>query len=135
MSAIENKKLMENVFAGLATGDQKPLLRSLGENIRWHIIGETPWSGTYEGRRAVLGELLGPLTAQFATRYKNDAQRILATDDYVIVESRGRVQTRAGKSYNNTYCWVCRISDNKIQELNEYLDTELLAGLEGPPPA
>jgi ketosteroid isomerase-like protein len=74
----------------------------------------------------VLKELMAPLFANFADQYRNTAQRFIAEDDYVVVECRGEVTTKSGKPYNNTYCYVCRISDGKLKELTEYMDTQLV---------
>lgn len=71
--------------------------------------------------------MLAPLFAQFADQYTNTAQRFIAEDDVVVVECRGRVMTKAGKPYNNRYCWVCRLEDGRLRELVEYMDTELVA--------
>ena len=54
------------------------------------------------------------------------AHRFIAEGDHVVVEGRGQATTKAGKAYNNTYCWVYRIADGKVQELTEYMDTELV---------
>jgi len=127
MSAIENKQLMQKVFAELAKGNGKPFVDSMADDFRWTITGTTPWSKTYDGKQAVLKDLMQPLFSQFANRYTNTAQRFIAEDDYVVVECCGRVTTKAGKPYNNTYCYVCRIFGGKIRELTEYLDTQLVA--------
>ena len=38
-----------------------------------------------------------------------------------------------GLLYNNTYCFVFRISEGKVKELTEYMDTELVtAALDDP---
>jgi len=132
MSTTENKQLMQRIFAELARGNGKPFVDSLADDICWHIIGTTSWSGTYRGKQAVQSDLLQPLFAQFADRYSNTAQRFVAEDDIVVVECRGRVTTRSGKPYNNTYCWVCRIAGGKLAELYEYMDTELVATALGP---
>jgi len=124
---------MERIFAGLAKGDGKPLVESMADDFSWTIIGTTKWSRTYDGKQAVRDELLGPLFSQFADRYTNEAVRFIAEDDHVVVECRGRVTTKAGSPYNNTYCWVCRIEDGKLRELTEYLDTELVATALAPP--
>jgi len=50
----------------------------------------------------------------------------IAEGNYVVVECRGNVTTKAGVLYNNRYCWVCRIGEGKLQELTEYCDTELI---------
>lgn len=127
MSAGENKQLMQRIFAELAKGNSKPFLDSLADDVRWTIIGTTAWSRTYEGKQAVLNELLRPLFSQFADQYTNTAQRFIAEDDFVVVECRGRVTTKSGQPYNNTYCYVLRLADGKVRELTEYLDTQLVA--------
>jgi len=131
MGAAENKQLLQNIFSELSKGDGKPFVESLADDISWTIIGSTKWSGTYRGRQAVLNELLRPLFAKFTDQYTNTALRFIAEDDYVVVECRGRVTTKSGAPYNNTYCWVCRVADGKLQELTEYLDTELVTAALG----
>lgn len=127
MQSASNKRIMQSLFAELALGNGKPFVAAFSDDIVWHIIGDTPWSGSYVGKEAVLGELLAPLFAQFETRYKNRAGRITAEDDIVVVECRGEVNTKSGKAYNNSYCYVCRMRDSKICELTEYLDTKLVS--------
>ncbi len=131
MSAAANKQLMQNIFSELAQGNGKLFVESLTDDFCWTITGTTKWSKTYRGKQAVLTELLKPLFAQFADQYTNTAQRFIAEGDYVVVECRGRVTTRSGLPYNNTYCWVCRIAEGKLQELTEYCDTELIAAVLG----
>jgi len=133
MSAAGNKRLFEDIFAGLAVGDAKLFLDSLADDFCWTITGTTPWSKTYRGKQAVRTELLRPLFAQFADRYTNTMQRIIAEGDLVVVECRGRVTTKCGKPYNNTYCWVCRVEDGKLKELTEYMDTALVTTALQPP--
>jgi len=135
MGAAENKQLMADIFAGLAVGDGRRFIESLAEDFCWTITGTTPWSGTYRGKEAVRTKLLQPLFAQFADRYTNALHRIVAEGDCVVVECRGKVTTKAGKPYNNTYCWVCRIVDGRLTELTEYLDTELVTTALLPPQA
>jgi len=126
MIARENKQLMQRVFAELANGNSKPFVESLGEDVRWTVMGTTRWSGTYQGKQTVLADLLRPLTAQFADRYKATAHRFIAEDEYVSIEFRGQVTTKAGRPYHNNYCWICRIADGKVLELTEYMDTALV---------
>jgi uncharacterized protein len=135
MGAAENKQLMADIFAGLAVGDGRRFIECLAEDFRWTITGTTPWSGTYRGKETVQKKLLQPLFAQFADRYTNALHRIVAEGDCVVVECRGKVTTKAGKPYNNSYCWVCRMVDGRLTELTEYLDTELVATALLPPQA
>jgi ketosteroid isomerase-like protein len=131
VSTAENKALMQHIFDELAQGNSKPLVASMADDFTWTVLGTTRWSRSYRGKRAVLDELLKPLAAQFGTTYKNQAQRFIAEDDLVVVECRGEVVTTAGRPYNNSYCWICRISDGKLRELTEYLDTALVDAVIG----
>ncbi|MGR4862382.1 nuclear transport factor 2 family protein [Caulobacter sp. LARHSG274] len=133
MDARDNKLLMQRIFDGLANGDGRPFLDSLDEDVVWTLTGATAWSGDYVGKAAVRRDLLGPLFAQFADTYVNVADRIVAEGDVVVVECRGKVMTKAGKRYDNRYCWVCRMADGKIVSLTEYMDTELVARALEPP--
>jgi ketosteroid isomerase-like protein len=126
MSASENKQLMQEIFSGLSKGDGKLFLDSLADDFCWTLIGTTAWSKTYRGKQSVQTDLLRPLFSKFADQYTNAAHRFIAEDDYVVVECRGKVTTKTGKPYNNTYCWVCRVEDGKLRELTEYCDTQLI---------
>jgi ketosteroid isomerase-like protein len=134
VSEAENKQILRRIFDELAAGNGLPFRDAMADDFSWTITGTTSWSGTYRGKQRVLSELMAPLFAQFAGRYTNTAERILADGDYVVVECRGRVETKSGKPYNNAYCYVCRLEDGKLRELTEYLDTELVTKALDPPP-
>jgi enamine deaminase RidA (YjgF/YER057c/UK114 family) len=133
MNAPANKQLMQHVFSELSKANSKPFLDSLADDVRWTITGTTGWSRTYDGKEAVLSDLLAPLFARFAGAYTATAHRIIAEDDLVVVEARGCVTTTAGLPYNNAYCWIYRIAEGKIKEITEYLDTELVTAALGQP--
>ncbi len=133
MSAAENKAMMVQIYAELAKGNSRPFVEGLADDVRWTIAGKTKWSRTYEGKEAVLKELLAPLRSQFAEPYRATAERIIAEGDFVVAEVRGYVTTKAGKAYNNRYCFVLRLAGGKVRELTEYLDTELVSAALGAP--
>jgi len=58
---------------------------------------------------------------------------ILRDGDHVVVQCRGDVETRSGKRYNNSYCYIIRTRDGKMAELREYLDTALVEAALDPP--
>jgi ketosteroid isomerase-like protein len=133
MSAAENKRLMERVFNELAKGNGKPFVAALAEDVRWTIIGGTAWSGTWDGLASVRRDLLGPLFHQFETTYRARAVRLIAEGDWVVIESRGDVITKAGQPYRNTYCNLYRLEDGRVVEITEYCDTQLLTEALAPP--
>ena len=94
MIARRNKQLMQHVFAELEHGNSRPFVDSFADDVRWTIAGTTRWSRTYEGKPAVLGELLGPLRDRLVDQIKVAAHRILADEDCVVVEARGEATTK-----------------------------------------
>ncbi|HUZ29299.1 MAG TPA: nuclear transport factor 2 family protein [Solirubrobacteraceae bacterium] len=133
MGAAEHKQLLEGVFAELSQGNGQPFMDALADDVRWTVIGSSPWSRTYAGKREVVEQLMRPLFSQFADQYTARAIRILAEDDVVVVEARGQVNTKSGRPYNQTYCYVFRLADGRVRELTEYLDTELVNQALEPP--
>ena len=125
-AAARNKQLMQVAFAELAKGNTAAMRELYADDVRCTITGTTRWSGTYVGKQAVRDELYGPLFALFADTYTATAQRIIAADDVVVVECQGRVTTRTGRPYHNTYCIIYRLADGRITEITEYCDTALI---------
>lgn len=133
MTTSENKAHLQRICAALATGDAVPFREAMADDFCWTITGTTAWSGTYRGKEAVLRDLLAPLVAQFADTYTNVAHNFVAEGDQVVVECRGRVGTKSGGRYDNSYCWICRFEGGKLVSLTEYLDTRLLETALAPP--
>ena len=131
--STQAKQLLQHAFDALATGNGRPFVDLMADDFSWTIPGNATWSGTWRGKKAVRENLLAPLFARFADTYTNQAIRFIAEGDWVAVECRGKVTTKTGKPYNNTYCYVCRFADGKMRELTEYMDTELAASVLGAP--
>ena len=129
MSSSENKQLMQHIFGELAQGNSRRLVESMAEDFQWIVAGNSRWSGTFRGRDAVLNQLLAPLRAQIEGRIKTIPLRFIAEDDFVVVEARGNNITKSGDPYNNSYCFVVRLAGGKLQEITEYMDTELVSSV------
>lgn len=126
MDASANKELVREAFDQLAAGNGQAFMDLLSDDVRWKVIGTSPWSRTYEGKQTVIGELMRPLFSQFADQYRARASRIVAEEDVVVIEAQGQVMTKSGQPYNQTYCYVCRLDSGRVVELTEYLDTDLV---------
>jgi ketosteroid isomerase-like protein len=133
MHTTQNKQLIEHVFGELAKGRTSPFVEALAEDVRWTFPGSWSWSGTWDGKQAVLNDLLAPLFAQFDDRYRAEADLILADGDHVVVQSRGRTTTRSGQPYRNTYCHIFRLRQGHISEITEHCDTALVDRVLTPP--
>ncbi|MFI6601390.1 nuclear transport factor 2 family protein [Nonomuraea sp. NPDC050536] len=133
MTAEGNKELLRHVFSETARGNGRPFVDTLADDVRWTIVGTTAWARTYQGKRAVLEELLGPLAAQFTGPNTVSAERFVAEGDLVVIEARNHSTTLAGDRYPNRYCWIMRMRDGKIAEITEYTDTQLINDVLTPP--
>jgi uncharacterized protein len=131
MGAAENKQLIQTMFAELSKGNAEAFLGNMADNIRFTIIGTTKYSGTFNGKQELISKLLAPLTAQLEGGLTITPDNFIADGDYVAMQARGKSTTKTGKSYNNTYCQVFRLANDKVQEVTEYLDTELVTSAFG----
>ena len=43
-----------------------------------------------------------------------------------MIEHAGRNELPDGRRYDNNYCWVIRFNEGYIQEVREYMDTQLV---------
>lgn len=124
-----NRRLVQEIFAEMAKGNSRPLVENMADSFRWTMVGTGTWGRTWDGKQAVLTELFPALRAILEPPIRTIAHRILADGDHVVVEARGDNRTRAGAPYCNTYCFVFRLAGGKLQEVNEYMDTALVAAL------
>jgi len=126
MGAVENKQLIETMFAELSRGNGAGYLERLADDVQFTIIGSTKFSGTFDGKQDVVNRLLMPLMAALEGGLEVTPDRLVAEGDTVVVQAHGRSTTKTGKPYNN-YCQVFRIDGGKVKQITEYLDTELVS--------
>ena len=131
MGAAENKRFISNMFIELSKGNTEAFLGSIADDVRYTIIGSTKYSGTFNGKQELISKLLGPLTAQLEGGIAVTPDNLIADGDYVAMQAQGKARSKNGRSYNNTYCHVFRIANGKVQEVTEYLDTELVTSAFG----
>jgi ketosteroid isomerase-like protein len=135
MSAADNKRLMETIFAAIAAGDRTPFVESVADNVTMRVTGQYSWSQTFRGKEALLRDLYGYLGTLLAEGRRTIAHRFIADGDHVVVEGVGEMCTKGGVAYNNDYCLVYRLKDGKIVEITEYCDSVLTERVLGKYPA
>ena len=131
MGEAENKKLIQDMFAELSKGNAQAFLNNMADDVQFTIMGTTKYSGTCNGKQELLSKVLGPLSAQIEGGLTITPDNFIAEGDFVAMQARGKSTTKTGKSYNNTYCQVFRIVNGKVQQVTEYLDTELVTAAFG----
>ncbi len=127
MDNTQRKAAITNAFKRLGEGNGEPLLDLLDEQVQWTIIGNTRFSGTFNGKADLVARLIEPLGGMLDGHLHITVENIFAEGDFVAVQGHGQSKTLAGGTYNNTYCWVYRWRGDTIVALTEYLDTEVLS--------
>jgi ketosteroid isomerase-like protein len=125
MSARENKQLMEKIFAGVAADERTLFLESLADDVTMCGTGQHSWSQTFKGKAALVRDLYGYLGTLLAQPRRTIPLRFIADGDYVVVEAKGDMVTKAGVRYDNDYCLIYRFENGKIVEIREYMDSAL----------
>jgi uncharacterized protein len=134
MSAADNKKLVQQIFADSAARSGTTFADNLAEDASWVVTGQYSWSHEFRGRDAIQNGLMGHFRSFFAERPRTLAFNFIADGDYVAVEARGDNVTKAGLRYDNQYCLVFRIENGKIKQIKEYCDSTLVERVLGPFP-
>jgi uncharacterized protein len=135
MSTVDNKKLIETIFASVAAGDRTLFVESLADDVTMRVTGQYSWSQTFKGKEALLRDLYGYLGTLLAEGRRTIPQRFIADGDHVVMEAVGEMRTKAGVPYNNDYCLIYRLKDGKIVEIREYCDSALTEKILGKYPA
>ncbi|MEA2648368.1 MAG: uncharacterized protein QOG61_803 [Candidatus Binataceae bacterium] len=131
MGAAENKQFISNMFAELSKGNGDAFLNALADDVSFTIIGSTKYSGTFKGKQELINKLLAPLNAQIEGGMTITPDNLIADGDFVAMQARGKALSKNGRRYDNTYCHVFRFANGKVQQVTEYLDTELITSAFG----
>ena len=129
MSTAENKQLIADAFAAWEHGDYLPFFKVVADDVRWTVIGSTPISGTFEGKQAFLDGAVVPLHDRLARPIQATVLDIFGDGDHVVLRWKGQSESKTGRPYPQTYCWVLRLSGGLIVEATAYLDTGLVSAM------
>jgi ketosteroid isomerase-like protein len=128
MGAAENKKMVREAFEAWSGGDGRPFFKLVADDVRWTVIGTTPISRTYNSKREFRGAL-SAMSEHLASELKVVVRDVIADGDKVAVQFESHAKGRNGTAYDQTYCWMLRLAEDKVREVTAYLDTELVSKL------
>jgi hypothetical protein len=134
MNAVDNKKLMQEIFAAVARGERGAYVDRLADDVIMTVTGQYSWSRTFRGKESVMRDLYGYVASRVNEGRRTIPIRVLADEDWVVVEAVGEMTTREGTRYDNQYCLLYRLRDGKIVEIREYNDSILCERVLGPYP-
>jgi ketosteroid isomerase-like protein len=124
----KNQEIVQELYAAFARGDVPALLELVSDDVDWCIAGtsDVPYAGARRGREGVVA-FLESLAASVAFDHF-EPRGFVAQGDIVVVT--GLEQGRAlatGKSFENEWAMVFRLTDGKVAGLKSYEDTAAVA--------
>ena len=128
----ENKQIVLDAFRAILAGDLKAYLARLDDDIEYTFFGDHRFGRTFRGKDDLVANMLKPVAQRIKGGIALQIDNVIAEGDHVVLESRGEAVTQDGKPYNNRYCVVVKVMNQKIVEIREYLDTALLRSIFGP---
>ncbi|MBA2400418.1 MAG: nuclear transport factor 2 family protein [Bradyrhizobium sp.] len=134
MSAADNKKLVQQIYADSANRSGTTFVDNLAPDATWVVTGQYSWSHEFKGADAIQNGLMGHFRSFFAVRPRTVAFNFIAEGDYVVAETKGDNVTKDGQRYDNDYCMVWRIENGRIKQIKEYCDSALVERVLGPFP-
>jgi len=111
-SPEENIKVVQDFFAAYGAGDLDGIAAVMDADVKWHIPGRHPLSGTKNGRDEVLAffEQLG------VAGFKAEPIYFGADETHVVDIHRGWSNADGKPNVDTTWALVYRIEDGKIVE-------------------
>ncbi|EAQ45232.1 hypothetical protein MED193_05361 [Roseobacter sp. MED193] len=108
----DNMKVVQDFFAAYGANDLDGIAAVMDENVKWHIPGRHPLSGTKKGRDEVLA-----FFAQLGLAgFQADPIYFGADDTHVVDIYRGWSNADGKPNVDTTWALVYRIENGKIVE-------------------
>lgn len=127
--ATDPRRLVHDAVGAWAAGDDAAFWRLLHRDVHYTVIGTTPVSGTYHSREDFYRDALAPMAALLARNARPVDFDIVAEGSRVVLMWTGRGTMHDGTPYDNQYCWVLDIEDERVVAVKAYLDTALVNDL------
>jgi ketosteroid isomerase-like protein len=115
-----NLTLINNFFTAYGSNDLDGIKRVLAQDIRWHIPGEHPLSGTKKG----ISEVLDFFEKLSKGAFKAEPIVMGVNDNYVIDCHRNWSNLEDTENLNAMSCLLWRIENNQIAEVYNFPENQ-----------
>jgi ketosteroid isomerase-like protein len=123
---MDHRLRAQEVMDAMSQGRVGLLFDAMADDVTWRWMGVGQWSRTFEGKQIIVEKLFGGAAETLDPSSSVEVHHIHADGDCVVVEHSGRNVLPDGRRYDNNYCWVFRFEAGLIQEVREYMDTQLV---------
>ena len=124
-----NKKIIKKFYNSLENSDFDSLNDLWHDDVTLTLIGSTPVSGDFKGKDSAISLIEKGVLANLQfdkVIFANKWSIIAAENDIVVGTMTLQGKSIYNKDYNQIYCQIFTIKDNKIFRLHEFFDTALV---------
>ena len=124
-----NKKIIKRFYNSLENSDFDSLNELWHDDVTLTLIGSTPVSGDFKGKDSAISLIEKGVLANLQfdkVIFANKWSIIAAENDIVVGTMTLQGKSIYNKDYNQIYCQIFTIKDNKIFRLHEFFDTALV---------
>ena len=109
MSANENKEIIRTMFSELGKGNAAAFLDAMSDNLKFTLIGNTKFSGVFNGKQEFTTKVLAPLGAALEGGLVITPDNLIGDGEYVAMQSRGKSTAKNGRSEERRVGKECTI--------------------------
>jgi uncharacterized protein len=120
---------IHDIFKNLETGDGGAFFTHVADDVDWIVEGTHPLAGHYHGKADFVAHTFEKLDKVLPQGTQLHVEHALVSGEWAVVELHSLATAINGLRFDNRYCWVCRLSGDKIVEVRAYLDSALVARL------
>ena len=106
-------------------GRAEEFIGHFAEDVDFWMPGTTPISGHWHDRQGFVDYAM-KVWSYLSVPVKLEVRSLVAAGDWVVTECAGHGVTRDGRDYDNVYCLVWVVRDERIVRFAEYCDTALV---------
>jgi uncharacterized protein len=126
----KNRVLLKMIFSHLEKGDDKLFWSYFTDDVTWIVEGTHSLAGKYKSLSEFKKGTFERLHQVLVAPIKFKIKEILVDGSRGVVVMDGDSTSKNGIPFHNRYCWIVNVATNdKIDRVDEFLDTELIANL------
>jgi ketosteroid isomerase-like protein len=124
-ATTSTKSRIQSYVEAAMTGDDAALRACFAPDATWWVAGALPYSGTWRGPEAIVGEFLTEARSRLVPEtVQMELLSLTAEDETAVLEWSTTARTVGGRDYTNAYIARFTVGEGLITAVREYFDTE-----------
>jgi len=119
MSAADNKKLVQQIYADSANRSGTTFADNIADDVTWIVTGQYSWSGEYRGRDAILA-FYARLASETNGTFRVVLEGVYTDGEGRVVASSQTTAERGDRRLDTGAALVFTIKDGKAQDVRGF---------------